>query len=325
MPCNFYRGSTCRAYFQSLQVGKGVAVIKKVIHKACRAIFAIAILNFLLFFIITLVIGGDAINGEIVDGHYYLGGGGRHTEVNYYVFMFSKLHAISVFITHPLAMLSVVVYAMTGGDFPWSYVTPVIEKRPTNPILSMIFNIRLFIWKISDFIEGVFWMLFDSWREPHVEFFTKLSKEQCIARLAVALDEKSGTGGYISGTHFYLFKQRKFAVFYRNNIYLTLFGKLVSTPRGTYVRAWHRFVTSGIIFLALWFGMASTLLIIALTISLPSVPSSLVDIDSLILFACVTAPVIAFVVALISIWFGGILGQKNNAQLGKFLQFVLTN
>lgn len=85
------------------------------LHDLCRRILAFALVNFSLFFIISLFIGGDAVNGQEEAGRYYLANHGTLTEVNYFVFMYSRIHVYSVFITHPLAMLAVIVYAITGG------------------------------------------------------------------------------------------------------------------------------------------------------------------------------------------------------------------
>jgi len=67
--------------------------------------FGLGIANFFVFVFVALYIGGDAINGRMADGHYFLSNHGRLTEVSRGVFTYSKWHAISVFFTHPLAML----------------------------------------------------------------------------------------------------------------------------------------------------------------------------------------------------------------------------
>jgi len=72
-------------------------------------------INFVVFVIIALLIGGDAINGNETAGHYYLSNKGKLTELGYYVFTYSKIHTISLFITHPLAIIASIVYSVTGG------------------------------------------------------------------------------------------------------------------------------------------------------------------------------------------------------------------
>lgn len=87
----------------------------KTFHKICEIIGVIAIINFTLFVIIAIVIGGDAVNGRIEGGHYYLANHGQLTEVNYFVFLYSTIHVYSVWITHPLAMVAGIAYWITGG------------------------------------------------------------------------------------------------------------------------------------------------------------------------------------------------------------------
>jgi hypothetical protein len=71
-----------------------------------RFIFFLGIGNFAVFFVLALHLGGDAINGGVIDGRYFLSNHGHLTEVTQDVFTYSKWHALSLFVTHPLAMLS---------------------------------------------------------------------------------------------------------------------------------------------------------------------------------------------------------------------------
>jgi hypothetical protein len=71
-----------------------------------RFIFYLGIANFAVFFILALYLGGDAINGSVIDGRYFLSSHGRLTEVTQGVFTYSQGHTRSLFVTHPLAMLS---------------------------------------------------------------------------------------------------------------------------------------------------------------------------------------------------------------------------
>ena len=72
----------------------------------CGILFGVAVINFVAFFIIAILLGGDAINGMIKDGHYYLASHGRYTEVTEGVFNYSRHHAYSVFVTHPVGMVA---------------------------------------------------------------------------------------------------------------------------------------------------------------------------------------------------------------------------
>jgi hypothetical protein len=66
---------------------------------------AIAILNFALFVIVAVSLGGDAVNGKEEAGRTYVGAHGHYTEVSRSVFEYSRLHARGVWVTHPLALL----------------------------------------------------------------------------------------------------------------------------------------------------------------------------------------------------------------------------
>ena len=66
---------------------------------------AIALLNFFSFLVACLLLGGDALNGHVEAGRYFLSNHGKLTEVTSEIFRYSQLHGASLFITHPLAML----------------------------------------------------------------------------------------------------------------------------------------------------------------------------------------------------------------------------
>ena len=68
------------------------------------AVAATAFLNFASFVIIAVHLGGDALNGKVENGRYFLSNHGRLTEVSADVFSYSRWHAESVFVTHALGM-----------------------------------------------------------------------------------------------------------------------------------------------------------------------------------------------------------------------------
>jgi hypothetical protein len=79
-------------------------------------IFAvITVVNFLIFVAVAWYLGGDAINGKIERGRYYLfgvaaaNGGKVYHEVSEAVFIYSKWHVYSIFVTWPLLMAGGVV------------------------------------------------------------------------------------------------------------------------------------------------------------------------------------------------------------------------
>lgn len=61
--------------------------------------------NFAVFWLAALYLGGDAVNGHAAGGHYFLSNHGRFTEVSRSVFTYSKWHARSLWVSHPLAMV----------------------------------------------------------------------------------------------------------------------------------------------------------------------------------------------------------------------------
>ena len=67
-------------------------------------VFAVCMANFVAFVLVAIAIGGDAINGYEAHGRYFLRMNRRVTEVSESVFTYSKWHATSVWITHPLGM-----------------------------------------------------------------------------------------------------------------------------------------------------------------------------------------------------------------------------
>ncbi len=75
-------------------------------YRTLLVICALGCLNFIVFFIVAIAIGGDAVNGKIVGGHFYLANHGKLTEVSENVFNYSLWHVRSLFVTHPLAMLT---------------------------------------------------------------------------------------------------------------------------------------------------------------------------------------------------------------------------
>jgi len=68
-----------------------------------RALLVIGLVNFGAFWIVGVCIGGDAVNGYVEGGRYFLASHGRFTEVTRSVFLYSKVHCYSVWVTHLLA------------------------------------------------------------------------------------------------------------------------------------------------------------------------------------------------------------------------------
>jgi len=75
-----------------------------VAYTGSRIIVIIGVVNFLAFFVIGISIGGDALNGKIESGRFYLGDHGKYNEVTEGVYRYSRLHDLSLIITHPAAI-----------------------------------------------------------------------------------------------------------------------------------------------------------------------------------------------------------------------------
>jgi len=73
--------------------------------KLFAILFAVAVLNFIAFIIGASVLGGDAVNGKVEGGKYYVANHGKYTEVSQVAFTYSRFHCYSVWVTHPLAIL----------------------------------------------------------------------------------------------------------------------------------------------------------------------------------------------------------------------------
>ncbi len=61
--------------------------------------------DFAAFVLVSMLIGGDAINGHMLDGYYFVCMYGRCHEVTRAAFEYSRWHAISLFISFPLSFL----------------------------------------------------------------------------------------------------------------------------------------------------------------------------------------------------------------------------
>jgi|SRR5581483_9131206 len=71
-----------------------------------RVIWFGALTNFAVFWVVAVLKGGDAINGKVQDGRFFVGSHGNYTEVSKEFFDYSRAHSESLWITHPLALIS---------------------------------------------------------------------------------------------------------------------------------------------------------------------------------------------------------------------------
>jgi hypothetical protein len=67
-------------------------------------LIVVGVVNFVTLLLEAQALGGDGLNGYQRQGHYFVVEHGHETEVTEQAWRHSRWHAISVFVTHPLAM-----------------------------------------------------------------------------------------------------------------------------------------------------------------------------------------------------------------------------
>ena len=183
----------------------GYAMDNRLFRASSWAI-TIGILNFFLFAAVSIVIGGDALNGGLENGQYYLGGGGHHTPVPYLVFLFSQVHAYSVLVSWPaIIVLSLVSWATWPQESEIVFGLNPEEPAPAGGMSLLLSRARNVVWRSVDLLEEAAWLLLDSWRRPDVEVFARHTVPECIANLRTrGLPGKSSgptVFAYLTGRH----------------------------------------------------------------------------------------------------------------------------
>jgi hypothetical protein len=79
--------------------------LNRTVRGICVAAVVVGFLNFAVFWITAVALGGDAYAGGHQGSHYFLSSHGRLTEVSEAVWQYSRIHSASVWVTHPLALL----------------------------------------------------------------------------------------------------------------------------------------------------------------------------------------------------------------------------
>ncbi len=91
-----------------MSVHKPESLVKKIIK--------ITLINFTIYTVIAIIIGGDAVNGYARDGHYFLRLGGYINEVGYPLFLYSKIHTYILITNYALFLLFMVYYYIKKGS-----------------------------------------------------------------------------------------------------------------------------------------------------------------------------------------------------------------
>ena len=90
-------------------------VLYRFLRKLVFAVVILSVLNFALFLVGTLYLGGNAVKGKIEAGRYYVRGYLRGTtgyvQVSQAAFNYSKWHAYSVIVTWPFMILGAFMFS----------------------------------------------------------------------------------------------------------------------------------------------------------------------------------------------------------------------
>jgi hypothetical protein len=165
--------------------------------------------------------------------------------------------------SHHLAVI-IVVITLIGK---WTSVQPKSYLPLSNPegVLSKAWGVvQNIFWFIIDLLNFFFWLVFDCWRKPSVEVFTRMSVDEvvkamiqsCNREIEIAeLNHGSPITGYFSKSCFSLLKWSptpygKLAVINGTILY----GRIYDVKKGVFIRAWHRLPTAFLIFITAWLG-----------------------------------------------------------------------
>ncbi len=85
---------------------KSQIVRRKLLNWIPVVIFFGVLLNFFLFFVTSIFLGGTAELGYIADGKYFLGDHGYYVEVSKMVFIFSEIYTKFTMAIFPLAFIA---------------------------------------------------------------------------------------------------------------------------------------------------------------------------------------------------------------------------
>jgi hypothetical protein len=77
-----------------------------IMQNILRAIILIAMLNFSAFWYGVLILGGSAGNGKEEGGRFFVGEHGKYTEVAERVYIYSRFHGISLWVTNSLGIVA---------------------------------------------------------------------------------------------------------------------------------------------------------------------------------------------------------------------------
>jgi hypothetical protein len=74
-----------------------------------KVILVVALINFGSFQFVSLIAGGDGLNGIMREGHCFFANDGKLTEVSCVWWQWSRFHALSLYFTHFFAITACIV------------------------------------------------------------------------------------------------------------------------------------------------------------------------------------------------------------------------
>ncbi len=92
-----------------------------------------AFVNLFSCFVIDMAVGGDALNGRIQNGDYLISNHGRLTKVSPAFWHYSRAHHLSLFITHPLGLLSLFILGVTSQSTAGASRHENMRRPPAPP------------------------------------------------------------------------------------------------------------------------------------------------------------------------------------------------
>jgi len=118
-----------------------------------RCLVFLAVLNFAAFWYSSFLLGGDALGGKAENGRYFLRDKQQYTEVSASVFRYSRLHAMSLFLTHPLGALGALGLHILKDPF-----LVARNKRRDNVTAGIVVAVLLLTF-VSGYMLLPFWLL----------------------------------------------------------------------------------------------------------------------------------------------------------------------
>ena len=87
------------------RVMKNPTILQGIPIRLLKSVVFLGVGNFLVFVFVAMYLGGNALCGRTIAGHYFVCEHGHWTEVSRAAFVYSEWHGLSIFITHPLVLV----------------------------------------------------------------------------------------------------------------------------------------------------------------------------------------------------------------------------